>query len=293
MLNKKKSSNHAAPLLPVPTYLKPAGKIETEIRCLMFDIYGTLFISGVGDISIARRKQTRIAELDKLLDKFGLKQKSAELHKNLFREIEKRHAELKRLGIDYPEVEIDRIWMKILGNDNRTEARRFAEAFELTINPVYPMPHLKELLAACKDSEIVMGIISNAQFYTADLFKKFLGYDIQDMGFHSDLIIYSYKFGRAKPSELLFRIAAARLKDMGISSESVLYIGNDMLNDILPAKKTGFKTALFAGDKRSLRLRKDEPGCKNIKADIIVTDLSQLLKYVATSRLPKDPFRKK
>jgi len=52
-----------------------------------------------------------------------------------------------------------------------------------------------------------------------------------------------------------------------------------MLNDIYPAQRAGFKTGLFAGDTRSLRLRKNEPVCENMSADIVITDLIQLLDY--------------
>ncbi len=53
-----------------------------------------------------------------------------------------------------------------------------------------------------------------------------------------------------------------------------------MLNDIYPAKKAGFNTALFAGDTRSLRLRKDVAECKTLSPDIVITDLIQLLDYI-------------
>ena len=289
MLNKDTASNYMSPLLPVPTPLTPSGRIEHKIRCFMFDIYGTLFISGAGDISISRKKSGKMPGLERMLKQFGINKTPEALRKDLFREIEKRHAESRSKGVDYPEVEVDRVWMNvlmnILGKSNHAEAqqsktRQFAELFELIVNPVYPMPNLGELLAACKDSGIVMGIISNAQFYTPYLFNLFFDSDPEGLGFHPDLTIYSYRFGCAKPALRLFQTAAARLKNMGIAEESVLYVGNDMLNDIMPAKKTGFKTALFAGDKRSLRLRKDEPLCKNIKADLVITDLAQLIDYI-------------
>lgn len=281
MLNKKLVSSYISPLAPVPTSLIPGGSIKNKIRCCLFDIYGTLFISGAGDISISPKisnlKSGQIPELDKLMEQFKIKKTLSDLHKDLSNEIKKKHAELKNQGIDYPEVEIDRIWMNVLGSDNQEIAYKFAELFELIINPVYPMPNLEKLLTACSDSGITMGIISNAQFYTPHLFNWFLGSDPEGLGFNPDLILYSYKFGCAKPSERLFQIAAARLNNMEITEKSVLYVGNDMLNDIVPAKRTGFKTALFAGDKRSLRLRKDEPECKNIKPDIVITDLAQLI----------------
>ena len=54
-----------------------------------------------------------------------------------------------------------------------------------------------------------------------------------------------------------------------------------MLNDIYPAKQLGFQTALFAGDARSLRLRADDPRCRNLSADLVLTDLEQLIGYIS------------
>jgi putative hydrolase of the HAD superfamily len=53
-----------------------------------------------------------------------------------------------------------------------------------------------------------------------------------------------------------------------------------MLNDIYPSKKAGFKTALFAGDNRSLRLRTDDLKCSNLSADLVITDLIQIIDYL-------------
>ena len=53
-----------------------------------------------------------------------------------------------------------------------------------------------------------------------------------------------------------------------------------MLNDIYPAKQLGFQTALFAGDKRSLRLRTDDARCINLSADLVLTDLGQLINHI-------------
>ena len=121
-----------------------------------------------------------------------------------------------------------------------------------------------------------MGIISNAQFYTPLILRWFLNSGLPDLGFEEDLLIYSYEMGCAKPSAALFKLAAHRLEKRGISPESVLYLGNDEKKDILPAKQTGFQTALFAGDARSLRR---EGG--SVQADLVITDLEQLLVYMA------------
>jgi FMN phosphatase YigB (HAD superfamily) len=46
---------------------------------------------------------------------------------------------------------------------------------------------------------------------------------------------------------------ADRLAGRGISPEETLFIGNDPLQDILPAAALGFKTALFTGHPDSFR----------------------------------------
>ncbi len=63
----------------------------------------------------------------------------------------------------------------------------------------------------------------------------------------------------------------------GLFADEILFIGNDMFRDIYPAFLAGFKTALFAGDTKSLRLRQDKPELKKIVPDFIITDLMQLL----------------
>jgi putative hydrolase of the HAD superfamily len=163
--------------------------------------------------------------------------------------------------------------MDILGINDIAVIKKSACLFELIVNPVYPMPNLEKMLSACHESNVTMGIISNAQFYTKCLFEWFLDLRPEQIGFHPALTIYSYICVHAKPLMCMFDRANEKLKDMGICENDVLYLGNDMLNDISPAKKAGFTTALFAGDKRSLRLRKDHSECMHMKADMVITDL--------------------
>ena len=50
-----------------------------------------------------------------------------------------------------------------------------------------------------------------------------------------------------------------------------------MLNDIAAAETVGFQTALFAGDQRSLRWRRDDMRVQGITPKTVVTQLSQLI----------------
>lgn len=279
-MNREFIENHILPLSPISPKLSPSGKLNQPIACVLFDVYGTLFISDSGDIGVVKTKKQKHPKIKQLLEKYNIKKSSEDLLQALYGRIEKKHAELRKQGIDFPEVEIDNIWMDILQTDDRQSIRQFAIEFELIVNPVYPMPHLRELLYAFKQQHMLMGIISNAQFFTPYLFVWFLGCDLKYLGFHPNLIFLSYQLKHAKPSSLLFDLAVEQLKLLGIQASFVLYLGNDMLNDIYPAIKAGFKTALFAGDERSLRLRKDDPRCENISADLVITDLIQLLEHL-------------
>jgi len=273
-------SKYIEPIFPRPSSFHRSGKLEDKIRCILFDIYGTLLVSSSGDIGIAKRESYTSEKLENLLNKFGIQQTPSDILKRFFATIDDAHQTLKEKGVDFPEVEIDRIWMRVLEIDDLDRVRAFAMEFELIVNAVYPMPNFEKTLSACKDLDVLMGIISNAQFYTPYLFKWFLDSSLEDRGFHPDLIFYSYKFGYAKPSTFMFNAAVEKLEKMDMSPHSVLYVGNDMLNDIYPAKTAGFKTALFAGDARSLRLRENHPQCKDLSSDIIITDLIQILDHI-------------
>jgi len=279
-INLELFRQYIKPLKPIPTHLSEKSSDTKTILAVIFDIYGTLFVSSSGDIGVTKNDAAKIAGVEGLMKKFSVKGTTENLLDDFFLEIRKTHATLKEQGIDFPEVNVDRIWMKLLGMANIESAREFAIEFEMIINPAYPMPHLLELIDTLRKKNVCMGIISNAQFYTPYLFDLFFGKTPVELGFHPELVFYSYQYDCAKPSRYLFRMAADKLSAMEIPVGSALYLGNDMLNDIYAADNEGFLTALFAGDKRSLRMRGDDPRCRNIEPDFIVTDLIQLIDYI-------------
>ncbi len=268
------------PLKPITTHLSTKGSEAKNIRAIVFDIYGTMFISGSGDCGVAKNDSLKVTGLENLMKKFSVTGSADNLLNGFFSKIKKTHEKLKNQGIDFPEVNVDRIWMELLDIDEVESARAFAVEFELIVNPVYPMPNLKQLIDALKIKNVCMGIVSNAQFFTPYLFEWFLKKKPEELGFHPELIFYSYQYDCAKPSRFLFKLAADKLATIGIPVGSALYLGNDMLNDIYAAGNEGFLTALFAGDKRSLRMREDDLRCRDIEPDFIVTDLIQLIDYI-------------
>jgi putative hydrolase of the HAD superfamily len=287
--------NLSVPMTPLPTGQKKRGAVKKGLRCIIFDVYGTLFVSGAGDISLQRihhgtsvsadelsisEREAQNKTLKEVLTRNEIELEVEAVHDSLLHGIEEAHARMKKSGIDYPEIVIEEIWMRVLKVKSRERARKCALIYEAVVNPVWPMPSVGEVLDFLIQSGISLGIISNAQFFTPLIFQAFLGRVPEELGFDKDLIIYSYEYGHAKPSQVLFESARAVLEKRSVAAESALYVGNDMLNDILPAHEAGFRTALFAGDKRSLRMRDDDPRCENLTPDIVVTDLWELTEFI-------------
>lgn len=278
---------HIQPLTPHPTSLAPRIGTLQGIQCLLVDLYGTLFISSSGDIGAIGTGGPQQAQLKTLLDKYDINMTVEALLQSLQKTIDRKHKTLKQSGIDYPEVRIDEIWQEILGDADRDRILKFSVEFEMIINPVSPMPGTADLLDTCRSAGIHMGIISNAQFFTPLLFRVFLGSNPGSLGFEPDLTFFSFEHEVAKPSPTLFAMAAEALKKRGISADAAWVLGNDMLKDILPARNAGFRTALFAGDARSLRLRENHPDCHGLSPELIITRLPQLSEAIRqTSVIP-------
>jgi putative hydrolase of the HAD superfamily len=266
---------------PVPTGFRESGTIQGVIKAVLFDVYGTLLISKAGDISTAEKEAVNnIIGIERLLKKHRIDRDASLFYQEFIDEIEGEIEKIKVGGVDYPEVMIEKIWKTLLPFDDDDLIKGFAVEYEMIVNPVYPMPHAQELLSSLRKKNVLMGIISNAQFYTPYLFPALLGGSLADLGFRDDLTFFSYVFEYGKPSLFLYKKAAECLDTVGIQSENVLFVGNDMLKDIHPASTVGFQTALFAGDGRSLRLREDDKRCKNLAADLIITDLLHIDDYI-------------
>ena len=276
---------YAKPLHPLPTGLKSGGKLKRKVHAVFFDIYGTLFISRSGDISsseiyLLSGENEKLKIFNELLDIYCINIDGAEVLKRYYNEIKKVHTRLRSQGIDFPEVEIERVWMDVLNIGCPEYGRQFAIEYESIFNPVWPMPYLKEALSSLNDRGILLGIISNAQFFTPLLFEAFFNAVPEEFGFSEDLIFYSFAYKYAKPSQFLFKEAWKALRKRKIVPANALFVGNDMLNDIYTAHAAGFQTALFAGDRRSLKMREEERRCSSLSPDLIVTDLKNLSDYI-------------
>ena len=275
-----------------PLISEPADVVErlpeepVPIRAVLFDVYGTLIGSGVGDIGTAQPvRQGEI--IDRLLRDTGTITKDRlgpeEYAEEFLNQIQSEHERSRARGIVYPEVDILEVWETLLGrwtDGDRFDSlalSRLALEFECAINPVWPNPGCRQLLSQCRRLGLPMGIISNAQFYTPLLMEALLEQSLGELGFEPGLQIWSYRERRAKPDpELGEQMVRSLRKEHGIEPGETLFIGNDMLNDMLLAERAGFRGVLYAGDSRSFRPRSGDDRCRDCRPYAVVASLSRV-----------------
>jgi putative hydrolase of the HAD superfamily len=286
---------------PLPTLLKPFIKVDPAIKAFVFDVYGTILVSASGDID---ESVISTENLQAALDASGIEIVNsipdpglvhAEMLGDFKKLIKQYHQAEHSEDKPYPEINILEIWEEILMDHYRRNQillngplciKCFTFVFEVLSNRIYPMPGMKALIGRLASLKYPLGIISNAQFYTPVILNYFLHGTITESEqvppFDSDLTVFSYQHGRSKPDTYLFELLKNQgSRKFGLFADEILFIGNDMFRDIYPAILTGFKTALFAGDTKSLRLRQDKPELKKVTPDYIITDLMQILKILA------------
>jgi len=213
------------PMAPRPTGVESRLCSLEGIRAVLFDVYGTLVISGAGEIGSAMATGS-VDALSAALAATGLSSRPGEAAEQgtalLFGAIEQAHEARRREGIVYPEVDICRIWSVVLaelgrnglasGEASAEDVRRLAVEYEFRANPVWrPMPGLDEALEFLRGCGVRLGIVSNAQFFTPLMLEALLGRGVAGSGFVEGLCCWSYKVLEAKPSKRLFEIVLATL----------------------------------------------------------------------------------
>jgi putative hydrolase of the HAD superfamily len=286
------------PMELVPTDDSSKLKLLDNIYLIAYDFYGTLFISGAGDIGVDDGL-INSGTLQEVLQDAGISimsKKAASEALRLYNHVVEDYIKnAVAAGIEYPEPDIRSIWQSVLSALRKNKLIQFRESstiyelvsieFEARMNPVWPVPGIVKTLKYFHQRGIKQGIISNSQFYTPIVLEALTGYSLHELGLSEELLHWSYEEKMKKPDLLFYKrfLKKALNSFPDIKPGNMLYIGNDMLKDVYPAQTLGMKTALFAGDKRSLKWRRDDDRCSGIEPDLIITNFSQLHECVAGS----------
>jgi putative hydrolase of the HAD superfamily len=255
------------------------ARLPVAPRAVLFDIYGTLLISAaggepalVGD-EAGRGGEGALSLLEEELGRGGFEGGAGRFAEALALLVtaEREKALATR---PFPEVDIEALASRLLAGAGMELARRSALLLEAWRNPCAPMPGARSLIASLSGRGLRLGIVSNAQFYTPLLIEALLGGAAEELGFEVALEAFSFEAGIAKPDEGLFLRAASPLIAGGLRPGEILVVGNSSVNDIAPARRLGFLTALFAGD--TLSFRPSAPGSPGAQPDTVLRALEDL-----------------
>ncbi|MEM6776033.1 MAG: HAD family hydrolase [Planctomycetota bacterium] len=275
---------HRAPMEPRPTELAPRRMQLQDVQVVLLDVYGTLVISGSGDVGTADESEPADQVIAACAAQLGMEDPSS---LPTMTEIKSAITTLNQAsrseGNPKPEIEILSVWRMVLqqhGRDDLTHdpaaVCRLACLVEARLNPTWPMPGAADALHQLHAAGTRLGIVSNAQVFTIPIVEDLIG-DRLESRFDLNLCYFSNRFRASKPGPLMFERVRAELGRLGYAAHQAVYIGNDMLNDVWAASQVGLRTVLFAGDARSLRQRGDHASCSALSADVVLTHWNQLV----------------
>jgi len=264
----------------VPRSFNHAAGSLKGIRAVIFDVYGTLVNYWRPGFESRERREALLTEafseiterfaMREVLSKMNPAEPPADTLKNFYHGlIALNYEKASGGGAEFPETRVEEVWSLIVtmlkrngydaaANAPKGGAADFARYLAYTYNYVSMgralYPGAAGALKRLKADNIVLGILADGQFYTpldlTLLLREQSGGDIDDCDelFDPDLTFFSYQYGFAKPSEVLYRRLFDALYEYHILPSQTLFAGNDLLTDIRPAAAVGMKTALFCGD---------------------------------------------
>jgi putative hydrolase of the HAD superfamily len=306
-LHENWSKTEDRPLRPL--HFPQTQEKLSDIRVMIFDVYGTLFNYWKPEFGREETKNKSLLDaFASTIGFFGMEPYLLEMNPNspsektlwdLYHGLIAIKRDLVRdKDIEQPEIRIEEVWLTILlmlkrhgysfskadlgPDDDLSRCIAYYYNFHVFRRGLYP--GVAEALASLKQKNLTLGILSNAQFYTPIDLTLFLRHQstgrIEDRGelFDEDLVFYSCDYRAAKPSHLLFRKLFDALYELQVLPSQTVFVGNDLASDIKPAKEIGLKTAFFTGDDQCAFVHGLED---SVVPDIAFSDWSELPRLVS------------
>jgi FMN phosphatase YigB (HAD superfamily) len=296
-----------APPTPEPAKARAHFRPLRKVRAVVWSIYGTLLAVQGGELLLEHPQKLMMdLALDKTLQEFkmwgSMTRKPGQPAEYLGQIYRRVLGEQKMLpapaGERHPEVLTDRVWeeiiKKLLQKDYKWDvglygslneySRKVAYFFHASLQGTACYEGAARALRHVAGAGLLQGWLDNGQVFTPVQLQR--GLHAQDPAanlddlFAPDLRVLSYEHRARKPSERLFRELLARLEARGVSPREALYVGSDIDQDVVPARRLGLRTALFAGDRNSLRGTPEQLKEKASRPDVLLTELPQIAEVV-------------
>jgi FMN phosphatase YigB (HAD superfamily) len=281
---------------------KPHLVALPEIRAVVWTAYGTLLAISGGELLFEHPNQFVMdIALDKTVQEFKMwasmtrkPGQPAEYLRQMYTRVRNELVLTLSPGEKYPEVLAEQVWegiiKKLLQKEYQWDVGFYGSLNEYSRKVAYFFHASLQGVAAHKGASAALqhvaavgcrqGLLDNGQCFTPVQVARCL--KRQDAGaapatwFEPALSVLSYQMRARKPSERLFRQLLTQLQEEGISPGQVLHVGSHAERDIAPARKLGMRTALFAGNRESLRVTTDQLKESASRPDVLMTKLNQI-----------------
>jgi FMN phosphatase YigB (HAD superfamily) len=290
------------PAIEVPkatAFLKPLE----GVRLVVWNIYGTLLRIADGELLFQTPEEfpMQIA-LEKMDAEFNMWNHMYRkpiapwkyLQEQYLKFLERQRMASTKVKGDAPEVQSGEIWRQIfeqleekdykydedLYGDKEELSEKAAFFFHASLQGIEAAPDALKALQTVAAGHLQQGLLADAQPFTLAQLLRCLKAQgkLPPWGdlFQSKWAILSYQLGVRKPSKTLYQTLFQRGRESGISPQEMLYVSSRLDQDLAVAKSLGISTALYAGDKLSLRATKEEIANPKLRPDRLLTDLGQI-----------------
>jgi FMN phosphatase YigB (HAD superfamily) len=300
-LDARQLSWPAPPAIQRPK-ARPHLKRLPKVRAVIWRIYGTLLNVSFGELLLEHPQKLMMeVALDKTLQEFkmwgSMTRKPGHPAEYLGQIYGRVLDEQKMLptapGERFPEVIADKVWEEIIKKLLQKEyqwdvgfygslnefSRKVAYFFHASLQGTECYPGAAKALRHVVAAKLLQGWLDNGQSFTPVQLQRGLQTPLDDL-FADDLRLLSYEYRVRKPSEALFRELLVRLDAHGIGPQEALYVGCSVEQDVMPARRLGLRTALFAGDKNSLQATPEQLKEPASRPDVLLTELRQIAEVV-------------
>ncbi len=276
------------------------------IKVVFWTVYGTLVAIPGGELQFEHAQDfITEAALDKLIKEFKMWHSMSRkpgapsaYMKELFRKALTTMQLAGSGGEKHPDVQTERVWDDIVKKLQQKEytfdattygsiddyVKKIAYFYHASIQGTGAYPGAADALKLVADRGVAQGLLADGQCFTPGQLQRCLR--VQDPNIALDAVmpgamrLISAERKAKKPSETLFKAAAQVAAARGISPSEILHVGSSVTRDISPAKKAGFRTALFAGDRNSLAATPEQLKDPATRPDVLLTELPQILEVL-------------
>lgn len=291
---------------PAPPKARPHLPAIPGIRAVLWNVYGTLICISEGELKFESENNFLMeVALEKTIHEFKMwhsmsrkpGQPSAYM-REVYQKVLNEMRLVPSAGERYPEIAAERVWeniiKKLFQKDYSFDAgfygslneysKKIAYFFHTSLQGTACYPGAGEALRALSERGIFQGLLGDGQCFTAVQLQR--GLHCQDENIDLSAAIplngrwISSELRCRKPSENLFRAALRSLRERGIEAHETLHVGSSLARDLVPAKKAGMRTALFAGDRASLAATSEQLKDPQQRPDALLTELPQIAQVV-------------